>query len=137
MGAAAGIPEGDACADPRAALGRMGEERAAAHLVSLGYRVMERNLRVGDDEADIVALTPAGAVAIVEVKTRRGPWHPEDRVDQVKRHRLVRLARALSSQPAWRDRMFQFDVVAVGVLEAQRTEVLHYPHAFDAGGAAW
>ena len=122
--------------DPRHELGALGEAAAAAHLAGLGYRVLERNLRVGDDEADIVALTPSGAVAVVEVKARRGRWHPEDRVDRVKRGNLVRLAATLAERPDLRERIFQFDVVAVSVLDAG-AEVVHWPHAFDASGTPW
>jgi Holliday junction resolvase-like predicted endonuclease len=98
---------------------------------------MERNLRIGDDEADIVAMAPGGAVAIVEVKTRRGPWNPEERVDAVKQGNLVRLAATLLERPEFHDRMFQFDVVAVSVETDGTFTVLHWPHAFDAGGTPW
>lgn len=123
--------------DPRAAIARAGEDAAARHLVALGYAVLERNLRIGDDEADLVALTPQGAVAVVEVKTRRGRWHPEDRVDATKRGNLVRLAAALACREAFRERLFQFDVVAVSALPGGGFEVVHWPHAFDAGDAPW
>lgn len=123
--------------DPRAAIARTGEDAAARHLADLGYSVIERNLRIGDDEADLVAITPQGAVAVVEVKARRGRWHPEDRVDATKRANLVRLAAALAGREAFRERLFQFDVVAVSVLPGGTAEVLHWPHAFDAGDAPW
>lgn len=121
----------------RATVGARGEDAAARHLASAGYRILERNLRVGDDEADIVALTPDGAVAVVEVKSRSGPWHPEDRVDHVKRARLVRLAAALAASAPFRDRLFQFDVVAVNLGAGGGEHVEHWPRAFDAGGAPW
>ena len=121
----------------RAELGAAGERAAAQHLTALGYVIVERNLAVGDDEADIVALAPNGAVAVVEVKTRRGPWNPEDRVDGVKRANLVRLAAALQSRPEFRERLFQFDVVAVSVGDAGDAAVMHWPHAFDASGTPW
>jgi len=117
--------------DPRRSLGLRGEEAAARHLATIGYRVLGRNVRAGDVEADIVALAPDGVVAVVEVKARTGPWHPEDRVDAVKRDRMVRAARALSATEAFRDLMFQFDVVAVSVLPGGAVDVVHWPHAFD------
>jgi putative endonuclease len=117
--------------DPRRSLGLRGEEAAARHLAAIGYRVLGRNVRAGDVEADIVALAPDGGVAVVEVKARTGPWHPEDRVDAVKRDRMVRAARALSATEAFRDRMFQFDVVAVSVLPGGAVDVMHWPHAFE------
>jgi putative endonuclease len=128
---------GNHTGNARAALGALGEAAAAAHLASHGYCVIERNLRIGDDEADIVALAPGGAVAVVEVKTRRGAWNPEDRVDHVKQGNLVRLAATLAEQPEFRERLFQFDVVAVSVDASGGTTVMHWPHAFDASGSPW
>ena len=121
----------------RAEIGAAGERAAAQYLADRGYTIMDLNLRIGDDEADIVALAPGGAVAIVEVKTRRGPWHPEERVDAVKQGNLVRLAATLHERPEFHDRMFQFDVVAVSIEAGGCVTVLHWPHAFDAGGGPW
>ena len=120
----------------RTELARLGEDAAARHLADAGYVVIGRNVRIGDDEADIVAVTPDGALAVVEVKSRRGPWHPEDRVDAVKRGNLLRLAAALAERPEHRDRLFRFDVVSVAVT-ARGTEIIHWPHAFDASGTPW
>lgn len=114
----------------RTLLARRGEDAAALHLEHAGYRILARNVRVGHDEADLLALTPAGAVAVVEVKARAGPWRPEERVDAAKRRRLARLAAALACRGGFRGRMFQFDVVAVREVGG-RTEVWHWPHAFD------
>jgi putative endonuclease len=117
---------------------RIGEDAAAAHVTSLGYRVLERNLRRGHDEADLVALTPLGAVAVIEVKARLGGPHGEERVDGVKRRNLLRLAAALVEEPRFAGRMFQFDVVAVALREDGGVEaVRHFPHAFDASGTEW
>jgi len=128
---------GNQTGNARAALGALGEEAATAHLASHGYCVIERNLRIGDDEADIVALAPGGAVAVVEVKTRRGAWNPEERVDHVKQGNLVRLAATLAERPEFRERLFQFDVVSVSVDASGGTTVMHWPHAFDASGSPW
>jgi hypothetical protein len=57
-------------------------------------------------------------------------------VDRVKRGNLVRLAATLAERPELRERLFQFDVVAVSVLDSG-TEVVHWPHAFDASGTPW
>ena len=126
--------------DPRARarteLARLGEDAAARHLAGLGFAVLERNIRVGDDEADMIALAPCGAVVVVEVKARRGHWHPEERVDAVKRRNLLRLAATLAERPPFRGRLFRFDVVAV-TAGAAGTKVLHWPHAFDASGSPW
>jgi putative endonuclease len=55
---------------PRAAVGREGEDAATAYLVSLGFRILERNLRGPGGEIDIVA-KDGETVVFVEVKRRR------------------------------------------------------------------
>ena len=66
-------------------VGRRGEIAAAAHLASLGYRVLFRNVRIAGGELDIVALH-GKTVVFVEVKSRIGEsaaaW---ERVDEKKR----------------------------------------------------
>ena len=76
-------------------------------------------------------------MAVVEGKTRRGAWNPEERVDHVKQGNLVRLAATLAERPEFRERLFQFDVVSVSVDASGGTTVMHWPHAFDASGSPW
>ena len=54
-------------------LGRFGEEKAAEYLKANGYVVICRNFRCKNGEIDIVARDKerSGAIAFVEVKTRR------------------------------------------------------------------
>lgn len=139
IGGPSGVsPQGRAAARTRQSQGSQGEDAACAMLQRLGYVVLERNLRAGGGEADIVALTPAGSVAVVEVKARRGPWHGEERVNADKRGHLLRLAAVLSCQPRFARRMFQFDVVAVQLgPQGEPVDLAHFPHAFDASGSCW
>lgn len=54
-----------------AALGRDGEDIAAAHLESQGWQIVERNWRCPAGELDIVAWDgPGQALVFVEVKSR-------------------------------------------------------------------
>ncbi|MEK7590983.1 MAG: YraN family protein [Patescibacteria group bacterium] len=56
---------------PHLALGKNGEETATHYLRSLGYRVRDRNVRLGRDEIDLIAFDPQGKILVfVEVKTR-------------------------------------------------------------------
>ncbi len=55
----------------RKALGDFGERVAAAHLEAKGYRIIGRNYRVAEAEADLVA-RDGDTVVFVEVRTRRG-----------------------------------------------------------------
>lgn len=51
-------------------LGKLGEELAINHLISKGYRILDRNWRSGHKEIDIIAMDGNTLVA-VEVKTRK------------------------------------------------------------------
>jgi putative endonuclease len=87
--------------DPRRALGRLGEQLAAAHLERLGFAVIERNSRTRYGEIDLIAFD-GHTLAFVEVKTRRARkrWQltPEEQplvwLRTSQRARLRRLAAA-------------------------------------------
>ena len=74
----------------RRRLGREGEERAAAHLERRGYRILERNVRAGGVEIDLVAAR-GRLVVFVEVKARSGSGFggPLHAVDVSSRGRFV------------------------------------------------
>ena len=56
--------------DPRPALGRLGEQLAAEHLIRRGFEIVERNYRTRWGELDIVAFD-GRVLTFCEVKTRR------------------------------------------------------------------
>jgi putative endonuclease len=97
------------------ALGTRGERAAERFLKRQGFRILERNLSLGDDEADLIALDPDGrTIVIVEVKTRTDDGiPPEANIHGVKQHRLTRLAQRLAKQERFRERRFRFDAIAV------------------------
>jgi len=100
----------------RRALGRIGEEAAAAALAARGYRILRRNVRSPRGEIDLIA-TCGDEIVFIEVKTRttdeRGG--PLDAVHPAKQRRLARLARAFLHRHRLGDRLCRFDVVAVRV----------------------
>ena len=52
-------------------VGKDGEDLAVRYILSLGYDVQSRNVRLGHDEIDIVAYDPFDKVMVfIEVKTR-------------------------------------------------------------------
>ncbi len=116
-------------------LGARGERAAERFLKQRGFRILERNLSVGDDEADLVALDPDGrTIVVVEVKTRRDDGiAPEASVHKVKQHRLTRLAMRLQKQERFRDRPFRFDAIAVVWPAHAKAEpvIRHIPGAFE------
>jgi putative endonuclease len=95
-------------------LGRWGEQIAADHLASLGYRIVDRNWRCPQGEIDIVA-RHRSTLVIAEVKTRRSIafGHPFEAVTPAKLSRLNRLAFAwCAAHEGWHGRI-RLDVVSV------------------------
>jgi len=86
---------------PRQKRGAEGELVAAAHLTALGWRVIARNLRVGRDEIDILAVDngPPRTLVVVEVRSLSTAafGHPEERVDRSKVGRLYRALAGLTA----------------------------------------
>lgn len=95
-------------------LGREGEEAAASHLVSLGYRVIARNVRFRSGEIDIVAMD-GETLVFVEVKTRTGEAYglPAESVTHRKQLQLVRLAELFLAGWSGMYEGCRFDVVSV------------------------
>ncbi len=120
--------------DPRAALGRQGETRAADYLRARGYRILARNERCDGVEIDLIAAR-GRTLAFVEVKTRRShaAGRPEEAVDGRKRARLVRGAAAWISAHRPRARRLRFDVIACEVDRQECWSIRHWVGAFDAG----
>jgi len=120
-------------ADPRQALGRGAEDAAAAHLTRAGFRVVERNVRLGHGEIDLVC-RDGDAVVFVEVKCRRATWGdpPAAAVSWRKQRRLTRLAQHYLKWRRLGDVRCRFDVVSVTLDAAGHTGIAHVRGAFDA-----
>jgi len=123
--------------DDRRALGAAGETRAAELLARRGYRIVDRNVRVGGVEVDLIARR-GRLVVFVEVKTRRSTafGSPALAVDEAKQARLVRAAAAWLAEHPGRVRRLRFDVVACTApkVPSGAWKCVHWPAAFDAGG---
>ena len=111
-------------------LGRQGEDLAVAFLQNKGYKILDRNWKVGDLELDIVALQ-ADEVVFVEVKTRSTlAWgNPEDAVDELRKRRLTAAANAYLKFKRL-DNPFRFDIIAI-VLNGVEQEINHIECAFS------
>lgn len=115
-------------------IGRRGEKLAARFLEQKGYRVLQRNFKIVDDEADLVTLDPDGkTVVIVEVKTRRDDkTAPEYAVTRKKQFNLARLASRLQHSPEYRNQPMRFDSIAVVLPPKGEPMIRHVPSAFEA-----
>jgi putative endonuclease len=123
--------------DPRRALGRLGEEHAAAHLRKLSFAIVGRNVRTRAGEIDIVAFD-GHTLVFAEVKTRRarvgrrsagGDFQPLTLLRRSQRSRLRRLAAAWlrsSGRSLPFAEEIRFD--AIGVLLDGRGAVVRLDH---------
>ena len=120
-------------ADPRQTVGRAAEAAAAAHLARTGFEVLERNVRLGHGEIDLVC-RDGDAVVFVEVKCRRATWgdSPAAAVSWHKQRRLTRLAQHYLKWRRLEDARCRFDVVSVTLDATGHTNIAHVRGAFEA-----
>ena len=122
-------------ADPRHALGLLGEDLACLELRRRGYAILARRHRSRFGELDIVC-ADEGVVVFVEVKARvtaRRGTAPES-VSSRKRRRIAAMA---LDYLAWTGRLNQrcrFDVVAIDGVGTPRQQLRVIESAFDVSG---
>jgi putative endonuclease len=121
--------------DPRRALGRAGEDAAAARLAAQGLRLVERNARTRYGEIDLVAIG-SGALVFAEVKALRGRGEAValralESIGPHKQLQVRRLARAwLAERPCpGRYESIRFDAIGVA-LTPETVHVVHVESAF-------
>lgn len=115
----------------RRELGRKGEAVAARYLRRAGYTILERNVRAGRNEIDIIA-REGDTVCFVEVRTRRSaePVPPVDSVGATKQRHIVTAARNYAARHDSQDTYYRFDIVAIVFPEKGRPEITLYRDAF-------
>lgn len=113
--------------------GRWGEEQAARHLRSKGYRILGRRVRPNRrDELDIVARL-ADTLIFAEVKTRAAEQfgRPLAAVDRAKRRALCRAAASYLRRLHHPRCYCRFDVIEViGHPGSRPEEIRHIENAF-------
>lgn len=75
-------------------IGKIGEDIACEYLVNKKYKICERNFRKLWGELDIIAKTPDGILAFIEVKTLRqaqGKQFGNSAIAELQRSELVEL----------------------------------------------
>ena len=112
-------------------LGQRGEAAALLFLLSRGFDVVGRNVRVGTGELDIVAYD-SGTLVFVEVKTRsRGDaYAPQMAVHRRKEEQVARLAEAFCHRYGLETVPLRFDVVAVTLEAGKPEKIEHFKAAF-------
>jgi putative endonuclease len=121
----------------RPARGRRAEELAAAHLESIGLRIVARNWRqTGREggELDIVA-DDGGCCVFVEVRSRTGEdqGHPLESISPRKRAHVIRSARLYLAAESPTASAYRFDAIAVTFWPNRPPDLLHIPNAFEVG----
>ncbi len=125
-------------------LGRYGEELAVKHLKKKGYKILERNYRVGHNEIDIIAEDKEYKI-FVEVKTRSGGelygygyGIPSEAVDIGKQRRTISAAEAYlykNEGDGEYEKMIRFDIIEVYLKKSDLTKtpaLLKLEHMEDA-----
>jgi putative endonuclease len=110
-------------------LGKRGEDIACRYLKDKGYKIRERNWKLGRNEIDLIA-QDGEFIVIVEVKTRTSNIvaEPETSVTREKQRILVRAANAYIRYFRL-SREVRFDIVAI-LLDGEKEIVKHIPDAF-------
>ncbi|HPF20986.1 MAG TPA: YraN family protein [Syntrophomonas sp.] len=114
----------------RIALGRQGEDIAAAYLQQQGYEILTRNYRCRYGELDLIC-RKGGLLVFVEVKTRRSDLFgsPEEAITRTKIEHIKKAAlHYLGDQPA-KHRETRFDVVTI-MMRSSQPDINHIKAAF-------
>lgn len=105
--------------DHTRAIGKIGEDLAAARLEQQGYEILERNVHASHyGEIDLIA-READDLVFVEVKLRRSldAGYPEEAVTQKKLQHLIKAAQWYVTRHGCGDHPWRIDVV--GLVESQ------------------
>jgi putative endonuclease len=100
---------------PNTLLGHHGEQLAISYLQEHGFRVVDTNVRVGNEEVDIVAFdTGVQEIVFVEVKTRSTQWYgsPSSAVDW-KKMRSLRFVAKTYCRMKNLTQDYRFDIITV------------------------
>jgi putative endonuclease len=113
--------------------GDEGERLACDLLISKGYRIVERNFRLGNmGEIDIVA-RDGGYLVFVEVKTRHSMEYgePEFALTPMKINQVKKMASAYLAVRGIKETDCRFDVVAILFKKNHTPVINHYENAFS------
>ena len=115
-------------------VGAQGEDLAAKFLQREGYAILDRNVRCGRHEIDIIA-RDGDTIVFVEVKTLRTAneiFRPEGHVTQEKQRHLIAAGQWYMTKHRDPNAYYRFDVVSVVLPEAGKPEITLFRDAFQA-----
>lgn len=113
-------------------IGILGEQEAAKMLEKKGFRVVEKNWRMGHLEVDLIAENKK-EIVFIEVKTRTstfGNKMPEEYVDLLKRKRIIAAANAYIKYRQI-EKNPRFDIIGI-LVDAQTNNITYSNHLENA-----
>jgi len=112
-------------------IGNLGEAAARRYLLRNGWRLLAKNVHLGRDELDILAMSPDQRImAVVEVRSSRNPVKkPELTILRKKRATMLRVARQLHPLAVKHGCNLRVDVIAVQ-LGIGSPQINHYEGVF-------
>lgn len=110
-------------------IGKLGEERAQAYLISKEYKIRHTNWKTGKLELDIVA-EKDDMLVVVEVKTRSTDYfeHPQEAINLKKIRNIVNAAHNYIFQFDWLGET-RFDIISV-IPQEHSFRIEHIEDAF-------
>lgn len=111
--------------------GKEGEEEAIKYLLSVGYKILDKNWRFSRNEIDIIAQKD-DIISFVEVKFRENEDYgsPVDSVNLKKRKIIVEIADRYMENIE-NDLEVQFDIIGI-TNGKDGKDIQHFPDAFQA-----
>lgn len=113
-------------------IGILGEQEAAKMLEKKGFRVVEKNWRMGHLEVDLIAENKK-EIVFIEVKTRTstfGNKMPEEYVDLLKRKRIITAANAYIKYKQIA-KIPRFDIIGI-LIDAKTNNITYCKHIENA-----
>ncbi len=95
-------------------LGKAGEEESVRFLKKNGLKILERNVKVGRKEIDLIA-KDGDEIVFVEVKTCRNEngIYPEDKVNYKKQKNIKKAAHQYIFRYLPQTKYYRFDIIAI------------------------
>lgn len=116
---------------PRLKYWQRAEGMAADFLRKAGYTILDRNVRIGGKEIDIIALD-GDTIVFVEVRSRhaRDAVLPEDTVDERKERHIKFAADCYLQRKNLVERYVRFDIMAIILPPKGKAQITHLVDAF-------
>lgn len=112
--------------------GRIGEDKACRYLKRKGYQILDRNVRRGSGEIDVIACKQ-DILAFIEVKAHQLRQRSIEAVHTEKQSRIVSAAQVwLAEHPEYATLQCRFDLIMLTPTQSwlQRSQTEHLKDAF-------